>query len=162
MDIIKKIDINYKTKSKDISKILKKNKNYTIVFKDKLEKIELFENNNLVISSSYNFYGIVQPNNLFIWANSIPGVKKNVINNIKKIKKMSYLFENDDNKRVLFYHQLLTNDVILLTEEEHIFWLNKLLIYLDNSLFFLNPLNTKNIGNNKQIITLKKIYKKNV
>ncbi len=104
MDIIKKIDNNYKNRSKVISKILKKNKNYTIVFKDKFEKIELFENNNLVISSSYNFYGIIQPNNLFIWANSIPGVKKNVINNIKKIKKMSYLFENNDNKRVLFYH----------------------------------------------------------
>jgi len=162
MDIIKKIDNNYKSKSKDISKILKKNKNYTIVFKDKFDKIELFENNNIVISSSYNFYGIVQPNNLFIWANSIPGVKKNVIDNIKKIKKMSYLFENNNNKRVLFYNQILTNDVILLTEEEHLFWLNKLLTYLDNSLFFLNPLNTKNIGNNKQIITLKKIYKKNI
>lgn len=162
MENIKKIDNNYKIKSKDISKILKKNKNYTIVFKDKFDKIELFEKKNKIISSTYKFYGILQPNNLFIWATSIPGVSEETIKNVKKIRNMSYLFENNKNKRMLFYNQVLTNDVILITEEEQIVWINKLLIYLDNGIFFLNPLNSSKSNGNKQIITLDKIYEKNI
>ena len=40
------------------------------------------------------------------------------INNLKKLKDFSHLFENNKNKQMLFYHRFLTNDVILINDEK--------------------------------------------
>ena len=58
----------------------------------------------------------MQPNNLWIWASSIPGINYPNITHIKKIKNLAHLFEGSNNKRILFYHQFLTQDVILITD----------------------------------------------
>jgi len=144
MNIIKSIDLNNK-------------KNYTIIFNKLNNNLEIKLNNNKILTSEYNFYGILQNNNIWIWASSIPGTKKSTINKINNIKNFSHLFENNNNKRSLFYHQFLTQDIILITDDIQKKWINSLLIYLDNSIYFLNPKSKKN---NTQFITLNKIYEK--
>jgi hypothetical protein len=156
MNILKNIDSNKKNKLKEMSKILKSTKkNYTVLFKDNM--ITLTLNKKKIFTSDFKLYGILQPNNLWIWATSIPGINYPNINHIKKIKNMSYLFEGNMNPRLLFYHQFLTQDVILINDEEQIEWINKLILYLDNSLYYLNPTNHKN---NIQFITVSNIYEK--
>ena len=154
MKIIKLIDKNAKKKLKYMKEYLKLNKKYTIIF-DKNDKLNVLLNEKKILNSAYNFYGILDKNNFWIWSTSIPGTNKNIINNIKKIKNLSYLFENSSNKRMLFYHQFLTQNMILITDDEQLKWINYILIYLDNSLYYLNPISHRN---NKQFITLTKIY----
>ena len=47
--------------------------------------------------------------------------------------------------------------MILLTDKEQINWINQLLIYLGNDIYFFNPTNTKG---NLQFITLNQIIEK--
>ena len=60
---------------------------------------------------------------------------------------------------MLFYHQFLTQDVILITDPIQKEWINKLILYLDNSIYYLNPINHRN---NTQFITINKIFEKYV
>ena len=158
MEILKKIDYNKKIKLKKMSKIMKSRKDqYTVLFDEK--KLNLLLNKEKILSSNYNLYGIMQPNNLWIWASSIPGINYPNITHIKKIKNLAHLFEGSINKRMLFYHQFLTQDVILITDPIQKEWINKLILYLDNSIYYLNPINHRN---NTQFITINKIFEKYV
>jgi hypothetical protein len=154
---IKKLII---AKNNYITKLLNKNKNYIINFyksgNNKL--LGIYDNNNLLLSGKYNFYGIYQPNkNLWIWASSIPGIDKYHIININRIKSFDYLFELNDEPRNNFYYQLLTQDVLFIKNNIELEWINELLLYLSNDLFYFNPFNTEG---NIQFLTLIKIKEK--
>ena len=118
----------------------------------------LFNNNKLILTGEYNFFGIYQENNnLWIWASSIPGIKQKNIKYINKIREYSYLFENDNDEKSIFYYQLLTQDILYITDKKMLDWINELLIYLSNDIYYFNP---KNTTNNHQFITLSKIIEK--
>ena len=120
----------------------------------------VFDNKKIIIAGDYNFYGIYQPyTKLWIWASSIPGVDKKHIKNIQKIKSSNYLFEEDTDSKISFYYQLLTQDVILITNEQMLEWINELLLYLSNDLYYFNPVNS---DENIQFITLVNIKEKYV
>ena len=165
MDILKKVEINYNNKYKKISKLLNLENNYTIDFITTTSTTEkkllgLYENNKLLFNGKFNFYGIYQNNNkLWIWSSSIPGINSKQIKKINDIKKFNYLFENNDNEIIIFYYQFLTQDVIVITNLKQLEWINRLLIYLSNDLFYFNPTNSdKNI----QFIGLSNIIEKYV
>ena len=158
IDILSKIEKYSDNKFKEMSKILNKSKNYSIKFNKQKEQIELLDGDNKVISSEYNFYGIIKPDGRFLWAYMIPGIDKRISEKIKKIKSSSYLFENSDNKTMILFHQLLTQDSIMLNTDE-IMLVNTVILYLSNDLYFLNPPNN---SNNTQIVTLSKIIEKYV
>ena len=155
-NILSKIKKYSDNKFNEMSKILNKSKNYNIKFNKPKKQIELLDGDNKIISSEYNFYGIIKSNGLFLWAYMIPGVDKRIIDHIKKIKSSSYLFENSDNKTMILYHQVLTQDSIILNADE-IMLVNTLILYLSNDLYFLNPPNN---SNNIQIVTLSNIIEK--
>ena len=67
---------------------------------------------------------------------------------------MAYLFENNKDIKMLFYYQLLSQDMMLITNDQQIDWINDLLLYLTDGIYYLNPTNK---NNNIQIIILKKI-----
>lgn len=139
MNIIKKIK-NYKRFN---LKKLNKKINFSKIIKSKINKkyisFKLKEKN---VQFSYNFYGVIK-NDIFYWANVIPGIKGDTINNVKKIKSMSYLFENSKDKKDLFYYQLLTNNMIFISTDKELDMLNSLLMYLDGSLGYFNSINSK-------------------
>lgn len=156
MSIFDKIKTNKNQKHKEINKILNIKKNYNINF-EKDTIIITDENKNKVITSEYIFFGIYQPNTkLWIWASSIPGVNKKQIELVNNIRNKSFIFENNNDKTILLYHQLLTNDVLNLNEPDKI---NDVLMYLSDSLVILTPLNS--LGN-IQYIGLTKIKTKYV
>ena len=163
MNILKKVEINYNNKYKKISKLLNLENNYRIDFiKSSTNKIllGLYDNNKLIFNGKFNFYGIYQDNNkLWIWSSSIPGVNSKQIKKINDLKKLNYLFENNDNEIINFYYQFLTQDVILITDLKQLEWINRLLIYLSDDLYYFNPINNdKNI----QFIGLSNIIEKYV
>jgi hypothetical protein len=160
MKLLDKIKQFNEKKNKEITKLLNSSKKYRIDFlkNNKKNQMGIFDDKKLVLSGNYNFYGIYQPyTNLWIWASSIPGVDKKHIRNIKKIKESNYLFEEDSDLKISFYYQLLTQDVILITNEKMIGWINELLLYLSNDLFYFNPINS---DENIQFITLSKTNEK--
>jgi hypothetical protein len=73
-------------------------------------------------------------------------VPTNQIKNINKIKKNDHLFEKSEKSKDIFYYQLLTQDVLIINESESILlnWINELLLYLSNALFYFNPINSQN------------------
>jgi len=148
-----------KLQMNNINNIFNIKKNYQIKF-NHLDKLCIFLDNKLIITGDYNFYGIYQNNTkLWIWASSIPGVQKNHIKNIKKIKKNDYLFENSNTIKNNFYYQLLTQDVLLINNIKMLRWINELFLYLSNSIFYLNPVNS---DNNIQFLSLINITEKYV
>ena len=162
MKIIDKIKQTNLNKIKSINKILNPKKKYKINFaKNEKEKtMEIYDNNKLIISGSYNFYGIYQPyTKLWIWASSIPGISRKDIKNVNTIKLSHHLFESDDNTKINFYYQLLTQDTLMITNEIMLEWINELLIYLSDDLFYFNPINS---DSNVQFLTLIKIKEKYV
>jgi len=145
MSIIKKIN-NYNKKNTEINKILNIKKNYSINF-DKNQKNQIiFSNNNKkILVCSYIFFGIYQPDTqLWIWSSSIPGVNQKQVKLINKIKNFSYLFENDDDKDIMFIYQLLTNNVIQINDISLFKLINKTLNYLSNCFIIINPTNKIN------------------
>lgn len=146
MSIIKKINNYNNKKNIDINKILNIKKNYSINFdKNKKNQIILSDNNKKILVGEYIFFGIYQPDTqLWIWASSIPGVNQKQIKIINKIKSCSYLFENDDSSDIIFLYQLLTNDVIQVTNTNLFSLINKTLNYLSNSSLIVNPSNKIN------------------
>jgi hypothetical protein len=160
MKLSDKIIKIYEKKNNEIIKILDPKKEYLINFQKtgKKKQICFTENKKLVIVGDYTFYGIYQhQTKLWIWASSIPGVDKSHIEKIKSIKKLSYLFESDNNKRISFYYQLLTQDVIQITDDKLLKWITELLIYLSNDIFCFQPINN---DDNMQFITLTQINEK--
>lgn len=160
MKIIDKIKNNKNEKNKEINKILNIKKNYNINFEKDVAVIT-DEDNNKILTSEYIFFGIYQPSTkLWIWSSSIPGVNKKQIELVNNIKNKSFIFENDNDKDILLYNQLLTNDVLNLNESDNILEkINNVLLYLSNSLVILTPLNS--LGN-IQYIGLTKIKTKYV
>jgi hypothetical protein len=162
MDVLKKIN-EYNNKINDeISKKININKKYIISF-DKINKNKLIlkENNKKIAVCNYIFYGIYQlDTKLWIWANSIPGINKKQIEINNQIKNKNYLFENNDNKEILFIYQLLTNNVLLIDDKDlqnNLKLINKALSYLSNSILILNPIND---SNNMQFIGITNIIEK--
>lgn len=160
MKILERINQVVKQKNKEITKILNPKKNYRIDFfkTNKNKMLGVFDGNKLIVSGEYNFYGIYQPyTKLWIWASSIPGVNLNHIKNIKKLKTSDYLFESDDDPKLNFYYQLLTQDVLYITNDQMLDWINELILYLTDDLFYFNPINS---AENIQFLTLVKIKEK--
>jgi hypothetical protein len=153
MDILKKIK-NYNKKK---IKLFSKKINLEDTYKYKINKEKLIiinENNKKILTADFSFFGIINNNNFWIWGTSIPGTNTKITNSISKIKNLSYLFENNKNKQILFYHRFLTNDVVLINDRKQIDWINYLINYLNDSEIFINFDNSKN---NLQFITIDKI-----
>ena len=153
----RKIKKYTKNKTIYINKLLDFNKKYKIIF-DKTDYLSIFLDDKKILAGEYNFYGIFQKNTkLWIWASSIPGVPIRHIKNIRKIKKNNHLFENNNNIKYNFYYQLLSQDVLLITDDKMLIWINELLLYLSNGIYYFNPINSdKNI----QFLILQNIKEK--
>ena len=159
MSLLDKIIKKYEQKNKEIKKMLDPEKKYLIEFqKTGKKQICIYENKKLIIVGDYTFYGIYQyQTKLWIWASSIPGVDKSNIKKINLIKKLNHLFESDNNEKINFYYQLLTQDVIQITDETILEWIPELLIYLSDEIYCFTPINNEG---NMQFITLKKVNEK--
>ena len=152
MDLLKKINNYNKKKIKTFSK--KVNILDTYNYKINNKKLIILNQKKKILTADFSFFGIINNNNFWIWATSIPGTNSKITNSIKKLKDFSHLFENNKNKQMLFYHRFLTNDVILINNEKQIKWINYLINYLNNSEIFINFQNSKN---NLQFITIDKL-----
>ena len=159
MSLLDKIIKKYEQKNKEIKKMLDPEKKYLIEFqKTGKKQICIYENKKLIIVGDYTFYGIYQyQTKLWIWASSIPVVDKSNIKKINLIKKLNHLFESDNNEKINFYYQLLTQDVIQITDETILEWIPELLIYLSDEIYCFTPINNEG---NMQFITLKKVNEK--
>jgi len=152
-------------KTKKINTLLNPKKKYRLDFlkTNKNNMIGLYDNTKLVLAGEYNFYGIYQQKtNLWIWASSIPGVNINIIKNIRKIKEADYMFEGystekDYDVKTSFYYQLLTQDSIYIDDMKMLDWINELILYLSDDVYYFNTINS---DSNIQFITLKSIREK--
>ena len=162
MKIIEKVNQVVEQKNKEITKILDPKKKYRIDFfkNGKNKMLGIFDGKKMVVGGEYNFYGIYQPyTKLWIWASSIPGVELKHIKNIKKLKTSDHLFESDSDPKINFYYQLLTQDVLYITDDHMLDWINNLILYLTGDLFYFNPVNSEE---NVQFLTITKIKEKYV
>lgn len=159
MKILEKIKQNSNNKQKKIFKILNPKIDYVLRFNKDKTLLELYDDKDKkMISGKYNFFGIYQSTTkLWIWASSIPDVNKDTIKFINKLRLADHLFESDSNEKSDFYYQLLTQDTLLLKNEEKLSWINDLLIYLSDDLYYFNPSNSEG---NIQFIGLSKITQK--
>jgi hypothetical protein len=157
MEIINKINKYSAEKNKEINKIINIKEDYTIKFnKNLLNLTNSF--NKKILTSEYIFFGIYQSTTkLWIWSSSIPGVNKKELDKIKSIKNKSFMFEKDNDKKILFIYQLLTNDVIEINDNGLLNVINDTLLYLTNSNYILKPIN---IYGNVQYIGVTKIIEK--
>ncbi len=158
--IINKIEQNVQKKSGEISKIFTNKSKLGIHFIKKGDNKEMgiSQDDKIVLIGDYHFFGIYQPwTKLWIWASSIPGIDINHIKFINKIKSSSNLFESDNDERMMFYYQMLTQDTILIPNEKMLGWINDLLLYLSDDLYCFNP---KNSEGNIQFLSLIKIKEK--
>lgn len=162
--LVKKINENFIKKQNEIKKILDLNKNYqTQISKRNYDVLEFNIDDKFQFSTKFNYYGIVDENNNFHWANTFHGVDLRFMKNIEKIKSKISLFEGSNDPDILLYYQILNSDKFLLDFEQQ-FKFIKLLMYLDDSYYFLEPqLN----DSTKAIITLKehnskKFYEKKI
>ena len=160
MKILEKLKQVNIEKNKEINKILSLKKKYRIDFfkTGKNKQLGVFDNSKMILSGDYHFYGIFQPDTkLWIWATSIPGVETKQIKFIQKLKESSYLFDSESDTKLNFYFQLLTQDVLLITNEEMLIWINELLLYLSDDISIFNPANSES---NIQFISLVNIKEK--
>jgi hypothetical protein len=159
MKILEKIKQNSNQKQKEIFKILNSKIDYVLRFNKGKTLLELYDDKDKkIIAGNYQFYGIYQPSTkLWIWASSIPNVKKDTIKFINKLRLSDHLFESDSNEKSDFYYQLLSQDTILVKDEEKLPWINELLIYLSDDVYYFNPVNSQG---NIQFIGLSKIIQK--
>lgn len=158
MNILKKIKELNNKKNKEIDKLISPKKKYRINFLKNTDKMGLFEEDKLLLVGDYNFYGIYQPSNkIWVWASSIPGVNKKQIKNLRKIKEMAHLFEEEDEQVMNFYYQLLTQDMLLITDLKMLDYINMLILYLSDDVYYFNP---QNSDGNIQFLTFKKITEK--
>tara|TARA_B110000977_G_C11079814_1_gene492554 strand:- start:478 stop:963 length:486 start_codon:yes stop_codon:yes gene_type:complete len=143
----KKIDQHFTKKFNNLNKIFNNNKilkKYNIEFLNDDTLVLLYENKK-VIKAKYNFYGLYR-NSQFIWATSMPLVKESFKVKIKKIKKTKKQFYDDyinnQNELSYFYYSLLDNDTIIVPDK-YLSYINKLIIYLTDDIFIVNPENSK-------------------
>jgi len=158
--IIQNINKNTQQKTKEINQIIDPKKKYKINFTKtgKTKQLKLSNNKKDILIGDYGFYGIIQPGtNLWIWASSIPGVDIKHIKNIQRMRDSAHLFEGDSSEQSTFYYQLLTQDVLFITEDKMLDWINELLLYLSNDLYYFNPINSEG---NMQFLTLVTIKEK--
>ena len=159
-NILKEIKTINNNKKNKINKILNIKNNYHIDFYKNGDNkfMGLYNNNNLVIAGNYNFYGIYQPyTKIWMWASSIPNINKKQILQINKLKLLNYKFESYTHPKLFFYYQLLTNDMLLIDNELMLEWINELLIYITDDLYYFNPVNS---NGNIQFLTLTDIKEK--
>ena len=162
MKILDKIKNINDIKNSNIDKYLKPNKKYNLEFlkNNSTKQISVNEDLKKILVGDFNFYGIYQPyTKLWIWATSIPGVDLKYSKNIKKLKSFSHLFESSNDVKINFYYQLLTQDVLLLTDDKMTKWINELILYLSDDLYMFNPVNSET---NIQFISLTNIKEKYV
>ena len=151
--IIQKIKNNSEVKYKKMGKILDKSKNYVIEINKKSNTISILDNKTKILSGKFNFYGIIRPNNTFVWSYMIPGIDKRIIKQVDKVKQFTHLFQDTDNEDFLLYHAMLNQDSIILNEEEQKKLLD-LLLYLGDDLYFFIQ---SNKDGNIQLIYLSEI-----
>jgi len=158
MDIIKKIKDYNNNKLKEINKIFDFKNKYTINLDNTLLKLYDTSHNKKLVTE-YIFFGIYQPQTkLWIWSNSIPGVNKHNIKIVEDIKKNNnYIFENDESEESQYIYQFLTQDVIIITNNNILNLLTLTLNYISNSLNILTPVNEYN---NVQFIGITNIIEK--
>ena len=156
ISIIKKINRLTDDKFANMSKVLDKKNNYNIKFNKDSNELELFDGEKKILSAIFNFYGIIKPDGRFMWAYMIPGIDRRIVSKIDKIKSFSHLFENSNDKKMLLFHQILTQDSIMLDSKE-VNDLNKLILYLSEDMYFFN---TPNNSGNIQLIYISKITEK--
>ena len=86
-NIIKKINDNFIKKQKEIKKIIDLEKNYqTTISKDNYDVLNFNMNDKFKFSSKFNYYGIVDHNDIFHWSNSFHGVDIRFMEQIEKLK----------------------------------------------------------------------------
>jgi hypothetical protein len=161
MEILKKINKVNKEKNKEITKILNLQRKYSIEFYNsgKNKMMGIYDDKKMILGCQYNFYGIYQPyTKLWIWASSIPGVELRHIKNIKKLKAFEYLFESESYPKLNFYYQLLTQDVLYITDEHMLNWINELIIYLTEDLYYFNPVNSEKNIQFLTVVNIKERY----
>lgn len=154
--LLKKIENYTDKKFNEINKILDIKKNYDIKLSKENQQLIISEEKKKVLVGSFLFFGIIKKDNTFHWAYMIPGVDKRVVKQIEKIKSMSHIFLNSDDEDILFFYKILTNDSLLLNDEQ-IPKLNSLLLYLSESIYFFNTINN---SGNIQLIYLDNINEK--
>lgn len=162
MNILKNIKQLNKKKTKEFNKIINSKKKYSINFFkiNKTKVMGLSYNDKLILAGNYNFYGIFQPKTkLWIWGSSIPGVDITQINNIQKLRSLDYLFEGNNDIKMNFYYQLLTQDSIYLNDDKMLMWINELILYLSDDIYYINPVNSES---NIQFLTFSSIKEKYV
>jgi hypothetical protein len=158
MSIINKIKKLNKIKEKEIYNLLDKKKKYQIRYHnmDKKKYVIIESNGIKQLVGSYTIYGIyIMSTKLWIWASSLSNIDIMTIDKINKLKSFSYLFRTPKNKKELFYYQLLTQDTLYITDSECLRWINELLLYLSNGIYYFNPINV-----NMQFLILDKIKQK--
>ena len=155
-EVIKKINENLQERYQYISKYLDIKKTYKITFDKLNEEILVSEKDKKIFIATYDFYGIVKQNGQFYWSYMIPGASKKFIKKIEQIKNLSYLFENSDDPDMLFYHQILTQDSILV-DDDKIEKLLAFLLYLGGNKYFLHSINS---SGNIQLIFINEITEK--
>lgn len=151
-NIIKKINDNFIKKQKEIKKIVNLDHNYeTRVSAKNYDVLDFRKDDKFHFSTKFNYYGILDNNNIFHWANTFQGVDVRFMEQIEKIKSYSNIFDKSNDADHLFYYQILTSDKFTMDINEQ-FKFIKLLMYLDKSFYFIEPMIN---DNNKAIITLK-------
>jgi hypothetical protein len=160
MNIIEKIKQTHKKKTAYINTILNKKNKYLIKFEKKNNKkyISLISNNVKILSGTYKIYGLFKPSlKLWIWGSSIPDCDQETIKYINNIKSFNYLFEKSNDKKSLFYYQLLTQDTLYIKDNTILNWINELLLYFSNDIYYFNPYNE---DTNIEFISLSSIKEK--
>lgn len=159
MSIINKIKKLNKIKEKKIYNLLDKKNKYQIRYHNmdnnmNKKKYVIIESNGIKqLVGSYTIYGIfIMSTKLWIWGSSLSNIDIMTIKKINKLKNFSYLFKIPKNKKELFYYQLLTQDTLYITDTECLKWINELLLYLSNGIYYFNPIN-----DNMQFLILDKI-----
>ena len=138
-DILDNINTNYKNKKKKLDKIINTNKKYTIKFDSKHHDLLYLKSNNTIsYSAKYNLYGGIK-DNTWMWANMIEGVNNHVIKKLHKLRENKEIFNNKNDSS--FYYKLLSNNTLELKSTKDIKLIQKLLMYLNNDIVILNPIN---------------------
>jgi len=155
MNIIDKIDNYYKKQHKKLKEIVDLTEQFIIKI-DNNNLLHLLDyNGNKKFTTKFYFYGIIDKNKNFVWANILSGMNNTIFNEKIKNIKESKIFNNDSmNVRYNFYKNLIKNNKVKITSNEQLLWINKLLMYLNNDYYYLNPINSKK---NVQLIGIHKL-----
>jgi hypothetical protein len=137
-----KINKIFTKKFNEIKKKFNTNIKYNIEFLDK-DTLIFLNKNKKIIKAKYTFYGLLKKNQ-FIWATSMPLIKECYKTKIKKLKKdKTQIYDdyiNNNTKLSYFFYTLLDNDMVMVSDE-NVPYINKLLLYLTDDIFIINPSN---------------------